>query len=79
MCTNDVVIVVETERERSRAGESCGVGGWRGVEEGGFAVDGGFGRERRFWCAVVGDTSVTMHATYLMHWSDGRGELLNKS
>ena len=45
-----------------------------GVEEGGFAVDGGFGRERRFWWSVVGDTNVNTHRTHPVHWSDGRGE-----
>ena len=59
----------------------CELGGGRlDVEDAArFAKDGGFGRERRFWCAVMIDGIVNMHMLYRMRWSDGRCELFCES
>ena len=63
--------------ERAR-GENvlCELGGGRldSADVALFAKDGGFERERRFWCAVMIDGIVNMHKMCRMRWSEGRGE-----
>ena len=44
-----------------------------------FAKDGGFGRERRFCCALMDYAIVNMHMLYPLRWSDGRCELYCES
>ena len=63
--------------ERARDEEVlCELGGGRldSADVARFAKDGGFERERRFWCAVMIDGIVHMHKMYRMRWSEGRGE-----